>query len=274
MRKLLRTQTAARLKKLDREVRDATRKPEDADGIHDLRVSIRRLKQELEVFEEWFDAEHVKTIRRHLRKLMDRCAAARNCDVGIEVLRAAGCDRPELVASLKKEKRDAAGKLSRKLEHWRSTGLVREWGRHLRVSRAASKETAGEVARRLVPAMMEELFRAGREAALPHSTRHRMHRLRLKVKKVRYTLEMFEKVYGRETDRILETLKGLQDKLGAINDCATTLEMIRRDRGAAAAVRQLAAKRETEFRGYWRRHFGSGNRARWKAVLSAADGIR
>src|SRR5579862_6794584 len=94
MRKLLRSQMAARLKKLDREVRNAARKPEDADRIHDLRVSIRRLIQQLEVFAEWFEAESVKTIRRHLRKLMDRCAAVRNCDVAVEVLQAVGWQGP------------------------------------------------------------------------------------------------------------------------------------------------------------------------------------
>jgi CHAD domain-containing protein len=272
MRKLLRSQTAARLKRLDREVRKVARKPEDADRIHDLRVSIRRLMQEVEVFAEWFEAENVKTIRRHLRKLMNRCAAVRNCDVAVEVLRAAGCEGPKLWADLKKQRRDAARELARKLEQWRSAGRVREWGRHLRVSRAASQETAGEAARRLLPTMTEKLFRGGREAAQANSTRLRLHRLRLQAKGVRYTLEIFEPVYGRKTKPVLEALKGLQEKLGAINDCATTLEMIGRDRGAAASVRRLAGERELEFRTHWKAHFGPRERLRWKAVFDAADG--
>lgn len=277
MRKLLRSQTAARLKKLEREVRNVARKPEDADSIHDLRVSIRRLKQELEVFADWFEAENVKIIRRHLRKLMDRCAAVRNCDVAVEVLRTAGRQGPKLVAGLKKERRSAARELAHKLEHWRSAGRIREWRAQLRVSRAASKETAGEAAHRVLPAMTEELFRAGTGAARPNSTRLRMHRLRLKAKEVRYTLELFEPVFlnpalGSGTKTIMESLKGLQEKLGAINDCATTLEMIHRDRGASASVRRLAGEREAEFRTYWKEHFGSRERVRWKAVLRAADG--
>jgi len=272
MRKLLRSQTSARLKKLDREVRNVARKPENADSIHDLRVSIRRLKQELEVFAEWFEAEHVKTIRRHLRKVMDRCAAVRNCDVAIEVLQAAGCEGPKLTARIEKERRTAAARLARKLEHWRRTGRVREWRGHLRVSHAASRETAAEAARRLLPAMTEELFRAGRGAAQLNSTRLRMHRLRLKAKGVRYTLEIFELVYGTKTKPMLDALKVLQEKLGAINDCATTLVMIRRDRGAVEAVRRLAGEREAAFRTYWKEHFGTRKKVQWKAVLQAADG--
>jgi CHAD domain-containing protein len=98
-----------------------------------------------------------------------------------------------------------------------------------------------------------------------------MHRFRLKTKRVRYTLELFEVVYEGATKEAMESLKGLQDKLGAINDCATTLEMIRLDRAAAEAVRQLADKRVVEFRVYWKKHFGTREKVRWKAVLGAAD---
>ena len=104
--------------------------------------------------------------------------------------------------------------------------------------------------------MTEELFRAGREAARPDSSHQKMHQFRLKTKRVRYTLELFEPVYGEKTNQMMESLKGLQEKLGAINDCATTLEMIRQNRGAAEAVRRLAGEREAEFRSYWKRRFG------------------
>jgi CHAD domain-containing protein len=99
-----------------------------------------------------------------------------------------------------------------------------------------------------------------------------MHQFRLKTKRVRYTLELFETVYGGKTKPIMELLKGLQEKLGAINDCATTIEMVRQDRDAAAAVRRLAGQREAEFRNYWKKHFGPRELSQWKAVLRAADG--
>jgi CHAD domain-containing protein len=70
---------------------------------------------------------------------------------------------------------------------------------------------------------------------------------------------------------MMNSLKILQEKLGAINDCATTLEMIRRERTAATAVRRLCGERQAEFREYWKNHFRTQERLRWKAVLSAAD---
>jgi CHAD domain-containing protein len=276
MRKLVQSQTAARLKKLDREVRQVAQKPTDPDAIHDLRVSIRRFRQELNVFEEWFKPGPVKRIRGTLKDLMERCGAVRNCDIGVEVLRAAGWRSPEVFAGLEKERRRTREALARMLTHFRRRDRVRKWREHLRIVRPSAKPEFGgsvrENARRLLLAMIADFFLAGREAARPASTHRRMHRLRLEAKRVRYTLELFEPVYGENANQVLESLKELQDKLGAINDCATTLEMVRRNRGAAAAVRRLAGEREAEFRGYWKKHFGPRERARWKAVLCAADG--
>ena len=115
--------------------------------------------------------------------------------------------------------------------------------------------------------MTEELFQAGAEAAQAGSTHHQMHRFRLMAKRVRYTLEAFDPVYGTATAEIMESLKGLQEKLGNINDCAATLVMVARDRGASAAVSRLVRERELEFRTYWKRHFGPQVKGQWKAIL-------
>jgi CHAD domain-containing protein len=270
IRKIVRLQTAERLKKLNAELRHVAHKPKDADAIHDLRVSIRRLSRELQVFEAWFEPAQVKRIRGRLRKLMEHCAAVRNCDVAMEVLRAAGWRSPELLAGLEEERRRTREVLARKLASWHRRDRVREWRKHLQAAKPAAEENL----QRLLPAMMQDLFRAGREAVRPEASHRAMHQFRLKTKRVRYTLELFETVYGNRTRPMMGSLKGLQAKLGAINDCATTIEMIRRDRGAADAVRRLAGKREAEFRVYWRKHFGPRARARWKAVLLAADGKR
>jgi triphosphatase len=287
VKKLVRAQTAARLKKLDAELRSVARKRvarkivaqskrRDADAIHDLRVSIRRLEQDLRVFRDWFEPDQVKRIRGRLRKLMERCAAVRNCDIAIEVLRAAGLRSPGLFAGLEQERWRTREELARTLQSWRRRDRVRHWRGQLQVVQPAGAEfrgTAEEHARRLLPAMLEDLFRAGGEAVRPDSSQRQMHQFRLKSKRTRYTLELFAPVYGPKTKEIMEPLKGLQEKLGAINDCATTLEMIRRDRTAAAAVRRLAGEREAQFRSYWKTHMGSPReRSRWKAVLGAADG--
>jgi CHAD domain-containing protein len=171
---------------------------------------------------------------------------------------------------LEAERKHTREGLARKLEDWRKEDRVRKWRGLLRVGGPGSKESPVENARRVLPAMIDDLFSSGSVAAQPESKPRQMHQFRLKTKRMRYTLELFETVYKAKTKRIMESLKSLQEMLGAINDCATTMEMIRLDRGASAAVRRLSAKRETEFREYWKAHFVPAQRMRWTAVLRAA----
>lgn len=270
MKQFVRKQTSARFKKLQAEVRHAARKPGDPDSIHDLRVSIRRLRQDLKVFEPWFEAGQVKSIRGRLRKLLDRCGAVRNCDIALEVLKAAGCQDPLLQKALERERGHTQKELDRTLQAWRHKDRARHWRKNLDVAGVDAKigNSAEEIARRILPAAVDELFQAGRTAARPGSSHRQLHRFRLVAKRVRYTLELFAATYGSNLEQIVEPLKTLQEKLGAINDCAATLEMVRQNRAASAAVSRLAREREADFRAYWKRDFGPQVSARWKAVLA------
>ena len=281
MRNLVVAQTAKRLKKFEANLKGASRRRAagrgDADGIHDLRVSIRRLRQGFRVFEAWFDCEQLLQTHRRLRKLMKRCAAVRNYDVARDVLRAAGWEDPRVYKNLGEQRRAARRELAEALRKWNRGNRLAKWRGKLRPvpqSGGAALHNKAEHARRILPAMLSDLIRAGRNAARIGASHEQMHQFRLKTKRMRYTLELFESVYGIKTKRLMNWLKGLQEKLGAINDCAVTLEMVRSDRGASAAVRKLAHQREAEFRTYWKRTLAAPAPTQWKAVLAAADGKR
>ena len=270
MQQFIREQTSARLKKLQAEVRHAAHEPDDPDAIHDLRVSIRRLRQELRVFEPWFEASRVKRIRGRLKKLLDRCGAVRNCDIAMEVLETAGFQDRRLSRGLKKERRRTQKELARTLQIWERKDRARHWRKNMDVARGTDAKlgnSVADLARLVLPATVEELFRAGQKAAKPGSSHRQLHHFRLVAKRVRYTLEIFAPSYGNKLNSIMEPLKTLQEKLGAINDCAATLEMVRQNRAASAAVRLLANEREAEFRAWWKRNFGPPTIARWKAAL-------
>lgn len=268
MRQFVQLQTSERLKKLESELKTAFDLPEDPDAIHDLRVAIRRLNQSLRVFSAWFDARRVKKFRGRLKNLMERCGAVRNCDIAMEVLKAAEWQDEAVSQGLEKERTYTHKKLRKTLQKWHHSHRAQRWRDKLAL--AADEEDSGnaaEIARGILPGMIEELFRAGGEAAKAGSTHHQMHRFRLMAKRVRYTLEAFDPVYGIATAEIMESLKGLQERLGAINDCAATLVMVARNRGASAAVSRLARERELEFRTYWKRHFGPKVQGQWEAIL-------
>jgi len=268
MKQFVRLQTSERLKKLESELKNAFDLPEDPDAIHDLRVAIRRLNQTLRVFVAWLDARRVTKLRARLKKLMERCGAVRNCDIAMEVLKAAEWQDEALSQGLEKERTHTHKRLHKTLQKWHHRNHAQRWREKLADAgdEGLSGDTA-EIARGILPGMTEELFQAGAEAAQAGSTHHQMHRFRLMAKRVRYTLEAFDPVYGVATVEIMESLKGLQERLGAINDCAATLVMVARNRGASAAVSRLVRERELEFRTYWKRHFGPKVKGQWKAIL-------
>jgi len=125
----------------------------------------------------------------------------------------------------------------------------------------------------VLPARAKEFFAAGTGATVTGADYQILHQFRLRAKRFRYTLELFPSLYGSELEQGLEALKELQDRLGAINDCVTTIALIRKDRRAAAAVRKLLRQREEEFQSYWQSHFPSQKLAWWQGWLNLPNSV-
>ena len=67
------------------QVHRAANKP-GPDEIHDLRVSIRRFSQGLELFSDFFPKSEVKKIRRMLKRMMRLTSSIRDRDITLEFL--------------------------------------------------------------------------------------------------------------------------------------------------------------------------------------------
>ena len=276
MRKFVRTQTRARWKKLRAELRRASGSPRDPEAIHDLRVAIRRFVQCLRHFQQFFDAPEVKRIRKPLRKLMKRCGEVRNRDIAMGLLCQAGLTEAPVMRALERQRMDAEKELVRTLRAWRKR---KNCARSLKVEQGGegpwdAGSGPAENARRVLPQDARKLFEAGDAAAAPGAAHDAMHQFRLSAKRFRYTLEIFQPVYeARKADmkRGLDGMRGLQDRLGAINDCVTACELLKDDEAAVAAIDKIVPGREAEFRRFWKARFGLASRKRWIARLSAAE---
>jgi len=262
-------ETSVRLKHFSKHLRHAAKHPEDPDAIHDLRVSIRRAVQACKTFGELLDPAPVKHLRRRLRKLMDLCAAVRNCDVALTLLDEAGVTTGSSASRLKKMRGEAAEKLHRYLKKERpkrrpapgvrSRPKERDWKLDQSLERNLS---------RILPLLAEEFFASGTAALSAHADYHKLHQFRLQAKRFRYTLELFESFYGTEMQKGMEILKELQDRLGAINDCAATITILERDRRAVAATGKLLRQRKTVLQEYARSQFVPQKLDWWKRWLA------
>jgi CHAD domain-containing protein len=262
-------ETNLRLKRFSKNLGRAAKHPEDPEAIHDLRVSIRRAVQAFKTFGELLDPAPVKKLRRRLRKLMDLCAAVRNCDVALALLDQLGLPTSAAGTRLKKMRHAAAKNLHRHLRSeprkhhstpdLRSHPKERDW--KLDGSLEANLS-------RVLPALAEEFFASGTAALSAHASHRKLHQLRLQAKRFRYTLELFERFYPSEMPQGAEILKELQDRLGAINDCATTITILGRNRRTMAAMGELLRQRTSVLQTYARSQFVPQKLDWWKRWLA------
>jgi CHAD domain-containing protein len=271
-----RAQSRTRLRRFVTQAGRAARHPEDPEAIHALRVSIRRFTQCLRTFRGVFDARPLKRLQRRLRKLMDACAAVRTCDVALEVLREAGAQKGRFsspIAKLAAARTEAEQRLRAhlaKLRRRKAADWELEWQTPVQADGEWDLEQDLPAnLRRVLPKLAEDFFAMGVGAAAAGDDHEALHHFRLRAKRFRYTLELFGAAYGAEWERGLQALKGLQDRLGAINDCVCTIALIDSDKRAAAAVKRLLLKREADFQAYWQSEFAPEKQAWWEGWLGA-----
>ena len=138
--------------------------------------------------------------------------------------------------------------------------------------------SASSNAKMRLPAMLQSYFDQGRKLmGRPSSSVAPMHPFRLETKALRYTLELFRPCFGPGLEGFLLGLRSIQDSLGALNDYATTKDLIaaRLPKRAPERVKMdrvltaRAKRKSLEFRRYWRQTFDKpGEERRWMNYTS------
>lgn len=106
------------------QVHRAAKKP-GPDEIHDLRVSVRRFSQGLQLFADFFPKWEVKKIRKMLKRLMRVTSEIRDRDITLEFLAEAGqaTHRPRL----EKERNTYQRQFSQMLRRWSARDFSAKW---------------------------------------------------------------------------------------------------------------------------------------------------
>jgi CHAD domain-containing protein len=267
-----RAQVKARLQVFLDAAAHAAKHPDEPEAVHDLRVSIRRLTQCLRTFRRLFHRGPLQKVRRRLHKLMRLCAAVRTCDVALELLAHAGITQGSSTSRLahaRTEARQTLHKYIKKQRLHKSSHWKLQWRAGPRSHREWDlKQTLESNLGRLLPDMAVDFFGAGAMAAAAGHPRQ-LHPFRLHTKHFRYTLEIFQEFYARDFSKAIDPLRGLQDRLGAINDCVATLSLLDGDRRARTAVTKLLRQREKDFHTYWEARFAPKSLVWWREWLSA-----
>jgi CHAD domain-containing protein len=218
-----------------------TRDGVDAEELHDMRVSTRRMRAAWRVFDGAFKAGKTKKIRRHLETLADRLGAVRDLDVLIEGLEAycAGLDEEQrpglepLLSLWRRQRANARTQLLAELDSPRYASFVREMEEFLE----AGANTAAAVATPTAPHRVRDraaseiwaTYEAVRayELVLPWADVETLHDLRIAAKWLRYALEFFGETLGPDGVRLLARVVALQDHLGLLHDADVATKLAR-----------------------------------------------
>lgn len=128
---------------------------------------------------------------------------------------------------------------------------------------------------RVMPGVVRDFFVRGRQAAQADKPED-LHQFRLAAKQFRYTIELLKPAYPSEVDDYIAQLKELQDHLGRVNDCLTTIALLPPDLPAETRTfREFLTQQEraeTEaFRQFWRGFDRHTIEERWVSFLSTAS---
>jgi inorganic triphosphatase YgiF len=216
----------------------------DSEGVHQMRVGVRRVRSALSLFRSLLPADMVEPLRVDLRWLSGELGPARDLDVFVEeTLNPLARQFP--VETELKRLRDEAQEL--RVEGYararaaiaskRYATLILHLGRFLAArswrQQALSPESAqlfqpaSEHARDLLRRRARKVRRLGsgiRERTIPE-----LHELRIQLKKLRYAAESLHRLFPqRKARRTVRRIVALQDSLGHLNDVITAEDILTR----------------------------------------------
>jgi CHAD domain-containing protein len=201
----------------------------DVESIHQLRVSSRRLRAAIELFSSVLYSSALKLYRRDIPWIAHQAGEVRNCDV-LETLfkeRARKLDRAlknsldPILAAIGAERAAAHVQLIRDLSSKRYQSLVvRLSSPPIKMARASAK--LGLAAANLLEPSLRRAAKKGAKLD-DEAPSADFHKLRVRVKRLRYVLEMVPAMAGKRHRKALARIEEMQELLGNYNDVSTAI---------------------------------------------------
>jgi CHAD domain-containing protein len=234
----------------------------DPENLHQLRVATRRIRAFLRVARSHVEAEWADETRRQLGELGRSLGPVRDLDVLLETLRpeVSGLDDAErpaaekLLAQLQESRDRLHDELVQALDAPAYAEIVDRLLEPIHPAAEPPRRTLAKLAEREIRRLAKRVDRLGASPA-----DEALHRLRIRVKRVRYTLELASPDADKRTERMIRAAKRLQDVLGEHQDAVVAEERIRtlaaESEAGEAFVAGRLAERQAERRRQLRKRF-------------------
>ena len=213
---------------------------EDIEYVHRMRVASRRLRSSLAIFKDSFPKNDFKQFAKDIRGVTRALGQARDLDVQIETLENSLPDYKDprlspgvnrLLLRLKQQRLADQSQVvtaMKTLEEdetiWRIARWAAPWLEktdNAYLNSPVLLELAFLNIKTQLQAMVnfDRLIRDETNVA-------ELHAMRISAKRLRYTMEIFERLYGEQIKPFISQTKRLQDLLGTIHDADVWMEMI------------------------------------------------
>lgn len=202
------------------------------EDIHDVRVSSRRVRTNLSIFEDYFPQKKVKIWQRDMKEITKAFGSVRDLDVQIDLVDQIyktvddksilpGLRRIRLRLKQKRQhKQDETRKMTRSILESATFVELQAWAKTILNQDQGTPESRSElyqlgyehIQKRLDEFLFFEVFIFDPDRV------EEMHQMRIAAKQLRYALEVFSDLYMKKSDFALEIARQSQQFLGEIHD--------------------------------------------------------
>lgn len=264
---------------------------DNVEAVHQARVASRRLRNAFWVFKDILPEKKLKVWKEMLRGEAAVMGTARDLDVQMAFLNNLGqkirkkpyrADVARIMCALKEKRAALRDDIMHVAEGMVRSGVLsriketideiaegdRRKGRHKLYVLAKDK-----IWSRITDLLSHEMYVSRPEKS------EELHRMRIAAKKLRYTLENFEPLYGKRMARFIEDAHSIQDRLGELHDLDVWMlsfpGLIKDSRGGKKAAgngrhftvlcRELRNKVYENFAAFWQKTKAEGE---WEDLAS------
>lgn len=221
------------------EANEAAVEQGDPEGVHQMRVGLRRLRSALRLFDEVIHCPD--DLRAELRWLAGELGGARDWHVFSETLASVMRDCPDMAflpqlrqaaSDITKQKEQEAAESVGSIRYSRMLLMLGAWinGKRWRespdeVGQEALDERLHKFAERALARFQRRLLKRGE--LLRTGTPEERHEVRIAAKRARYSAEFFQSLYpARRIHRYIDAMADLQEVLGQYQDDITAGKML------------------------------------------------
>jgi CHAD domain-containing protein len=201
----------------------------EAEPLHQLRVATRRLRATIEMFANVIYAAQLKILRRDIPWIAHQAGACRECDVTSALIAAraqkigTGLDTAiaPMISALDERRKAEHARLYELLGSKRYQGLLAKLSRPA-IKKVGADRRLGVVAAQLIRPASRGASRLGEKIA-GDAPSLLFHKLRVRIKRLRYELEMMAPLGAKRHRKTLARLEALQELLGLYHDTTVAI---------------------------------------------------